>query len=137
MPSGSSTRSQRGCDPALDRDTDVINPEVSNQHTEEQLCNSCTIANDQSVGRFNVAKVTTLKKLVQNDPAFSTAANILGMLYISRKRSVTNPEGTNQHSEEDIRQSGGHPTTAEIVARETGVSPRTIANDAAYAEAAS
>lgn len=30
MPSGSSTRSQRGCDPALDRDTDVIkdDPEV-------------------------------------------------------------------------------------------------------------
>jgi hypothetical protein len=57
------------------------------------------------------------------------------MLYISRKRSVTNPVGTNQHSEEDIRQSGGHPTTAESVAKETGVSPRTIERDAKYAEA--
>ncbi len=61
------------------------------------------------------------------------------MLYISRKKSVTNPEGTNQHSEEDGCKSCNQPpeTTAEIVARETGVSPRTIKRDAAYAEAAS
>jgi hypothetical protein len=61
------------------------------------------------------------------------------MLYISRKRSVTNPEGTNQHSEEDGCKSCNHPRdkTIQVVARETGVSPRTIANDAAYAEAAS
>jgi hypothetical protein len=48
--------SQGGCDPALDRDTDVINPEGSNQHTEEQLCQSDTIANDQSVGRIKGPK---------------------------------------------------------------------------------
>jgi hypothetical protein len=41
----------------------------------------------------------------------------------------------------ESRQNGGIPkrqqNTAESVAKETGVSPRTIANDAAYAEAAS
>jgi hypothetical protein len=35
----------------------------------------------------------------------------------------------------DVRHFGGHQSTAEAVAKETGVSPRTIANDIAYAEA--
>jgi hypothetical protein len=40
MPSGSSTRSQRGCDPALDRDTDVIkdDPEVLPMFREAMKC---------------------------------------------------------------------------------------------------
>ena len=67
-----------------------------------------------------------------------TAANILGMLYISRKRSVTNPEGIGGKSNKiDECQSGTQQTTAEAVAKDTGVSPRTIKRDAAYAEAAS
>lgn len=66
-----------------------------------------------------------------------TAANILGMLYISRKRSVTNPEGIGGKSNKIVGGKSCHQQTREEVAKETGVSPRTIANDAAYAEAAS
>jgi hypothetical protein len=56
------------------------------------------------------------------------------MLYISRKKSVGEHTG-NQHTDSELCQSGTIPSTAEAVAKETGVSPRTIANDAAYAEA--
>jgi hypothetical protein len=57
------------------------------------------------------------------------------MLYLSRK----NGNGGDRRSQESECQSGNliNETTAEIVARETGVSPRTISRDAAYAEAAS
>jgi hypothetical protein len=65
-----------------------------------------------------------------------TAANIRGMLYISRKKSVGEHTG-NQHTDSELCQSGTIPSTAEAVAKETGVSPRTIKRDAAYAEAAS
>jgi hypothetical protein len=62
-----------------------------------------------------------------------TAAKLRGMLYLSRKKE----NGGDRKSEESECQSGNliNETTAEIVARETGVSPRTIARDAAYAEA--
>jgi hypothetical protein len=59
------------------------------------------------------------------------AARLRGMLYISRKKEhgVRGAEksGNSCHSLES--------KTREVVAKETGVSPRTIANDAAYAEA--
>jgi hypothetical protein len=70
VPSISSIASQRGCDPALDRDTDV-----------------------------------------------------------------TNPEGIGGKSNKIVGGKSCHQQTREEVAKETGVSPRTIANDAAYAEA--
>ena len=56
---------------------------------------------------------------------------------ISTPRRLVAKVATNQRSEEVECKSCNQPseTTAEIVARETGVSPRTIANDAAYAEA--
>jgi hypothetical protein len=69
------------------------------------------------------------------------AARLRGMLYISRKKSVTNPEGIGGKSnkivgyQNDNQQSEGK--THEVVAKETGVSPATIMRDAAYAEAAS
>jgi hypothetical protein len=75
-----------------------------------------------------------LNQLGRRNVSPDVAARLRGILYISRKRSVTNPEGTNQHSEEDGGKSC-HQQTREEVAKETGVSPRTIANDAAYAEA--
>ncbi len=59
------------------------------------------------------------------------------MPYISRKRSVGAPDG-NENRRFQLCQSDtidNNETTAEIVARETGVSPRTIKRDAAYAEA--
>jgi hypothetical protein len=66
------------------------------------------------------------------------AADLRGRLYISRKKLVGG-DGSNQHTEEQLCQSGTIPnnqeSTAEIVARETGVSPRTILRDAKYAEA--
>ena len=74
----------------------------------------------------------------QNDPSF-LPPKLRGKLYISRKNTITNPEGANQHSEEVGYQSDTHPIerkTREIVASETGVSPATIMRDAAYAEAA-
>jgi transcriptional antiterminator len=61
------------------------------------------------------------------------------MLYLSRKKSVGAPDG-NQNRNIQLCNSctiDNKETTAEAVAKETGVSPRTIANDAAYAEAAS
>jgi hypothetical protein len=61
------------------------------------------------------------------------AARLRGKLYLSRK----NGNGGDRRSQESECQSGNliNETTAEIVARETGVSPRTISRDAAYAEA--
>jgi hypothetical protein len=60
-----------------------------------------------------------------------------GKLYISRKKSVTNPEGIGGKSNKIVGGKSCHQQTREEVAKETGVSPRTIARDAAYAEAAS
>jgi hypothetical protein len=56
------------------------------------------------------------------------------MLYISRKKE----HGGDRKSEESSGKSCHliESKTREAVAKETGVSPRTIANDAAYAEAA-
>jgi hypothetical protein len=78
-----------------------------------------------------------LNQLGRRNVSPDVAARLRGMLYLGRKRSVTNPEGTNQHSEEVEGNSCPQPkeTTAEVVAKETGVSPRTIKNDATYAEA--
>lgn len=62
------------------------------------------------------------------------AARLRGKLYISRKKSVGEHTG-NQHTDSELCQSGTIPSTAEAVAKETGVSPRTIMRDAEYAEA--
>lgn len=61
------------------------------------------------------------------------AARLRGMLYISRKKE----HGGDRKREESSGQSGHliESKTREAVAKETGVSPRTIARDAAYAEA--
>ena len=82
----------------------------SNQHTEEQLGNSCPIANKE------------------------TTAKLRGMLYISRKKE----HGGDRKNEESSYQSDNLITerkTHEVVAKETGVSPATIMRDAAYSEA--
>jgi hypothetical protein len=74
-----------------------------------------------------------LNQLGRRNVSPDVAARLRGMLYISRK----NNNGGDRRSQESECKSCNQPseTTAEIVARETGVSPRTIANDAAYAEA--
>lgn len=61
------------------------------------------------------------------------AARLRGMLYISRKKE----HGGDRKSEESSGKSCHliESKTREAVAKETGVSPRTIANDATYAEA--
>jgi len=60
------------------------------------------------------------------------AARILrGKLYKSRKKEVGGDRG-NQHTPKD--QIDPLPTTAEIVAKETGVSPATIKRDAKFAD---
>ena len=77
-----------------------------------------------------------LNQLGRRNVSPDVAARLRGMLYISRKNTITNPEGTGGKSNKiDVRQSGGHQSTAESVAKETGVSPRTIERDAKYAEA--
>ena len=73
------------------------------------------------IGRRNVTK--------------ETASLLRGMLYLGRKKEVPNPDGLNQHMEVEC-QSDIQPTTAEIVAKETGVSPRTVSRDAKFAAAA-
>jgi hypothetical protein len=75
MPSGSSTRSQRGCDPALDRDTDVIkdDPEVlpmfhkamNEQGKRNDLCNNITEVKGQVTG---TSKAYTLTRLQKDNP---------------------------------------------------------------------
>jgi len=50
---------------------------------------------------------------------------LVGMLYNQRKKVSPNPDGKNQHSEVKGK-SCTQPTTAEQVAEETGVSPRTV-----------
>jgi hypothetical protein len=78
-----------------------------------------------------------LNQLGRRNVSPDVAARLRGMLYLSRKRSVGG-DGSNQHTEEQLGNScpiANNETTAEAVAKETGVSPRTIKNDAAYAEA--
>jgi hypothetical protein len=50
------------------------------------------------------------------------------------KKAVPNPDGVNQYSEV-VPQSEGQPETAERLAEEYGVSPKTIERDAAFADA--
>jgi hypothetical protein len=50
---------------------------------------------------------------------------LVGMLYNQRKKAAPNPDGKNQHSEVKGKNCT-QPTTAEQVAAETGVSPRTV-----------
>ncbi len=75
-----------------------------------------------------------LNQLGRRNVSPDMAAKLRGMLYISRKKSVGEHTG-NQHTDSELGQSGPIPSTAEAVAKETGVSPRTIKRDAAYAEA--
>jgi hypothetical protein len=79
-----------------------------------------------------------LNQLGRRNVSPDTAARLRGQLYLSRKKSVGEHFG-NQHTNLESRQNGGIPkrqqNTAESVAKETGVSPRTIERDAKYAEA--
>jgi hypothetical protein len=78
-----------------------------------------------------------LNQLGRRNVSPDVAADLRGRLYISRKRSVGG-DGSNQHTEEQLCQSdtiANNETTAEIVARETGVSAATIMRDAKFAEA--
>lgn len=63
------------------------------------------------------------------------ASLLRGKLYNARKKEKPNPEGKNQHSEVKY-QSDNQPTTAEQVAKETGVSAPTVMRDAQFAAAA-
>ena len=58
------------------------------------------------------------------------------MLYEVRKQAVKNPEGANQHKE--VSGQNDHKPkdrTCEIIAKETGVSEKTIRRDAKFAAA--
>ena len=65
-----------------------------------------------------------------------TAAKLRGMLYEVRKQAVSNPDGANQHKEvkgqNDLQPKT---TTAQVIAKETGVSEKTIKRDAKFAAA--
>lgn len=62
-------------------------------------------------------------------------SDLRGMLYRSRKRSTPGaPEG-NSNASKQLRQNVGIESTAESVARETGVTSRTIERDAKFSEA--
>jgi hypothetical protein len=75
-----------------------------------------------------------LNQLGRRNVSPDTAARLRGQLYLSRKKTVGAQDG-NENRKNQFRQSGGIETTAESVAKETGVSPRTIERDAKYAEA--
>jgi len=61
-------------------------------------------------------------------------ALLRGKLYNSRKLTVPNQTGANQHSEVKA-QNGQRPTTAKSISAETGVSRETVKRDAKFAEA--
>jgi hypothetical protein len=110
---------------------EAISTQKSNYVKVTQL--RTTRAQEESSGQSGLLKPP--KKMDQNDPSF-LPPKLRGKLYISRKKSVGEHTG-NQHTDSELGQSGPIPSTAEAVAKETGVSPRTIKRDAAYAEAAS
>ena len=75
-----------------------------------------------------------LNQLGRRNVSPDTAAKLRGMLYICRKKE----HGGDRKNEESSGQSGhliDERKTRDVVAKETGVSARTIARDAAYAEA--
>lgn len=110
-------------------------------HNRYAFCKECDYEYDVKELKFPSREQAKdwiiLNQLGRRNVSPDIAAKLRGMLYISRKKAVTNPEGSNQHSQEVGCNSCNQPKekTVEIVAKETGVSARTIANDAAYAEA--
>jgi hypothetical protein len=111
-------------------------------HNRYAFCNECGLEYDVKELKFpsrdQAKDWVILNQLGRRNINPKVASYLRGKLYISRKRSVTNPEGIGGKSNKiDGCQSGNHPRdkTIQVVARETGVSPRTIARDADYAEA--
>jgi hypothetical protein len=111
-------------------------------HTQAEAGIECGISQQAVSKALNTTtqKVTAPKVVARKPPQptikladpHRTAAKLRGMLYISRKK---------EHGVRGAEKSGqsGHlieSKTRDEVANETGVSPRTIARDAAYAEAA-
>ena len=111
-------------------------------HNRYAFCIECGLEYDVKELKFpsrdQAKDWVILNQLGRRNINPKVASYLRGMLYISRKKSVGG-DGSNQHTEEQLCQSGtianNQESTSEIVARETGVSPRTIARDAAYAEA--
>lgn len=77
-----------------------------------------------------------LNQLGQRNLAPKDAALLRGKLYHSLKKCVPNKKGANQYKKEVKGQSGPQPTTAQRVAKKTGVSENTVKRDAAFAAAA-
>ena len=112
-------------------------------HNRHKFCNESGYEYDVKeltfASRDQAKKWIILNQLGRRNVSPDVAAKLRGMLYISRKKSVTNPEGIGGKSnkivgyQNDTQQSEGK--THEVVAKETGVSPATIMRDAAYAEA--
>ncbi|MEM7385134.1 MAG: hypothetical protein AAF514_09340, partial [Verrucomicrobiota bacterium] len=63
------------------------------------------------------------------------ASLLRGKLYRAQKKETPNPEGENQHSKVVKGQNDPQPTTAQKVAKQTGVSEKTVKRDAQFAEA--
>lgn len=110
-------------------------------HNRYAFCNKCGYEYDVKElsfpSREQAKDWIILNQLGRRNVSPDTAAKLRGMLYISRKKSVGG-DGSNQHTKEQCGQSGhiaDEQKTREVVAKETGVSPRTIARDAEYAEA--
>tara|TARA_R110000822_G_scaffold15713_1_gene53904 strand:- start:1052 stop:1816 length:765 start_codon:yes stop_codon:yes gene_type:complete len=78
-----------------------------------------------------------LHQLARRNVDPKTASRLRGMLYLEKKKQVTNPDGNNQHGEVKA-QSEPQPkaeSTADDVAKETGVSRETVKRDAKFATA--
>jgi hypothetical protein len=107
-------------------------------HNRYAFCNKCGYEYDvrelSFPSREQAKDWIILNQLGRRNVSPDTAAKLRGMLYISRKKSVGAPDG-NENWKSQLGQSGPIETTAEAVAKETGVSPRTIKRDAEYAEA--
>jgi hypothetical protein len=108
-------------------------------HNRYAICKKCDYEYDVKELKFpsrdQAKDWVILNQLGRRNINPKVASYLRGKLYLSRKKSVTNPEGIGGKSNKIVGGKSCHQQTREEVAKETGVSPRTIANDAAYAEA--
>ena len=104
-------------------------------HNRHEICTAHALAFEtvQAGGirdRESVREWILRNQLGRRNLSPSAAADLRGRLYRERK----NAHGANQHTVERTGKTCPS-STAEAVADETGVSPRTVKNDAAYSEA--
>lgn len=107
-------------------------------HNRHEICTKhgigfSTVEADWIESRDDAERWMVKNALGRRNLSPGAAADLRGRLYRERK-NAQGGTGANQHTAQKGK-SCPSATTAEAVAEETGVSPRTVKNDAAYSEA--